>query len=103
MDHQSGARQYEDIQPAIVVEIDECDAAAHRFDDVVAAVRVTGDHRMLQSGLDAYIGESRMKRQSGRRARRAAFTLLSAMPLPCAVISCASRGEPSSDNTARRV
>ena len=63
---ESRAGKHENVEPAIVVEIDECDSAAHRLDDVVDAIRVARNDGVLQSCFRTYILEARMERTPGR-------------------------------------
>ena len=45
-------------------------SATHRFDDVIAAVRVTANDDLVESGLPRHIGETCTERESGRLAAR---------------------------------
>jgi hypothetical protein len=67
---QAGSREHEDIQPAVVVVIQKCDPGAHDFDDVVHTVGPPADGWRAQARLRRHIGESGVKRLSGRLAAR---------------------------------
>src|ERR1039458_4711009 len=67
---QARAAEHEDIQPAVVIVIEEGDAAAHRFDDVQVAVDAAVNHRFAQARVRGHVRKARVKGQPGRLAAR---------------------------------
>ncbi len=67
---ETGAAQHEQIEPAVVVVVEERHSAAHDFDDVALAVDAAIDDRVGQSRLRRDIGEARVERAPRRLASR---------------------------------
>src|SRR5579883_864428 len=64
------AGEQNDILPAVVVIIDEGDAAAHRIHDVVVDLRAAIDDRRAQAGGGSYVHELGIEGQPGGFAAR---------------------------------
>src|ERR1039458_6509830 len=67
---QTRAAEHQDVQPAVVIVIEEGDAAAHRFDDVQVAVDAAVNHRFAQARVRGHVRKARVKGQPGRLAAR---------------------------------
>ena len=63
-------RQQEDVEPAVVVIVEEGDTATHRLQDVIHAIWGTEDHRCAQASARGDIGEVRVKWKPRRFSAR---------------------------------
>ena len=67
---QPRAAQHQHVEPAVVVVVEEGDAAADDLDDVALGVDAAVDARLRQPGLARHVGEAGVERQAGRLAAR---------------------------------
>src|SRR5206468_6307804 len=67
---QANSRRDKDVEPAIVVVVQKCTAAACHLDDVVLAVNAAVDRNLTQTSSCRDVLEARAKRQSGKFSSR---------------------------------
>ena len=78
---ETGAGENQDIEPAVVVVVEEGGPAAHGFQDIVGAPWVAGDYRVFQPGLLRDVRKSGVKRKSGELSARSRFHSAGRHPL----------------------
>ncbi len=92
----TGPGKNQDIEPAVVVVVEERGAAAHSLEDVVGVPRVAGDHRMFQPGLLRDVGKPCVKRKTGELAPGSGFdSARSHSPLCIGALPQKARGWPN--------
>ncbi len=74
------AAEHQNVEPAIMIVIEESDAAAVGLEDVAFGIDVSVDAGRSQAGVVRNVGELRIKRQSGTLACGCGRMLRVAMP-----------------------
>ena len=98
-----GARQHENIQPAVVIVVEEGDARAHRLDDIVAVVGIPVDDRSVKTGLFGDVAEMCVEGTPGRLSASVGATPRDAIPSGlCARMAAWAARTASSDRDVMR-
>src|SRR5439155_398038 len=101
---QSRAAQKENVQPAVVIVVDERHATTHRLDDVLFAVHSAVDHGLAQPGLFRDVNEVRIEGQARGFPSRHGLNATGRNALrPCAQSGGRQKGQVVSTGHSYRV